>query len=142
MELVAPAGPVYQAGTLSANPLAMCAGIATLQRLADGRLYSRLEQLGCRLERALSGTPNIAIQRAGSIFWIYHSKLAGPAATIRAMSALPADAGRNYAPLFHSLLGRGIYLAPSAFEVGFLSEAHTDAHIDALAAQVRAHCTP
>jgi len=142
MELVAPAGPVYQAGTLSANPLAMCAGLATLQRLTDGRLYSRLEQLGARLERALSGAPDIAVQRVGSIFWIYHSKLARQAAPIRAISGLPADAGKNFAPLFHSLLGRGIYLAPSAFEVGFLSEAHTEAHIDALAAQVRAHCTP
>ena len=69
MQLVAPAGPVYQAGTLSANPLAMCAGIATLQRLQDGGLYQRLEQLGARLERALSGAPGLAIQRVGSVFW-------------------------------------------------------------------------
>jgi len=138
MELVAPVGPVYQAGTLSANPLAMCAGLATLQRLADGQVYSRLEQLGARLERALTAIPNITVQRVGSIFWICYSKLARSAAPIRALSALPADAGKNFAPLFHSLLARGIYLAPSAFEVGFLCDAHTEAHIDALAAQVQA----
>src|SRR6202035_4682814 len=60
MELVAPAGPVYQAGTLSANPLAMCAGLAALQQLLDGRVYQQLENLGARLERALRGTPRRA----------------------------------------------------------------------------------
>jgi glutamate-1-semialdehyde 2,1-aminomutase len=136
MELVAPAGPVYQAGTLSANPLAMCAGLATLQRLTDGTVYARLEQLGARLERALQGVPQVAVQRVGSIFWTCHSKQQQAPLPMRALSAFPADAGKNFAPLFHSLLERGIYLAPSAFEVGFLSTAHTDAHIDALAAAI------
>jgi glutamate-1-semialdehyde 2,1-aminomutase len=139
MELVAPVGPVYQAGTLSANPLAMCAGLATMQRLADGSLYQRLEQLGARLERRLSGAARLRVQRVGSIFWICYSKLAGPLTPIRTLSALPADAAKSFAPLFHALLEQGIYLAPSAFEVGFLSEAHTDAHIDALAAALLAH---
>jgi glutamate-1-semialdehyde 2,1-aminomutase len=136
MELVAPAGPVYQAGTLSANPLAMCAGLATLQRLSDGAVYARLEQLGARLERALQGVPHVAVQRVGSIFWTCHSKQPPAPLPMRALSAFPADAGKSFAPLFHSLLERGIYLAPSAFEVGFLSTAHTDAHIDALAAAI------
>jgi glutamate-1-semialdehyde 2,1-aminomutase len=140
MELVAPAGPVYQAGTLSANPLAMCAGLATLQRLTDGSLYARLERLGARLEQLLAGVPQIAVQRAGSIFWICHSKQQQPRAPMRSLSAFPADAGKSFAPLFHSMLERGIYLAPSAFEVGFLSAAHTEAHIEALASGVRAHC--
>ena len=140
MELVAPVGPVYQAGTLSANPVAMCAGLATLQRLSDGRVYTQLERLGARLERVLGDVPQIAVQRVGSIFWICHSKLGRPAVPIRALSAFPADAGKSYAALFHSLLECGIYLAPSGFEVGFLSAAHGDAHVDALAAAVRAHC--
>src|SRR5208282_5271046 len=70
MELVAPAGPVYQAGTLSANPLAMCAGLAVLKRLEDGLIYRQLEALGARLERALAGIPELAVQRVGSIFWL------------------------------------------------------------------------
>jgi glutamate-1-semialdehyde 2,1-aminomutase len=134
MELVAPVGPVYQAGTLSANPLAMCAGLAALQRLADGSVYQRLEQLGARLERALSGAAHLRIQRVGSIFWICHSKLDRAPTPIRTLRALPADAAKSFAPLFHALLEQGIYLAPSAFEVGFLSEAHTEAQVDALAA--------
>jgi glutamate-1-semialdehyde 2,1-aminomutase len=133
MELVAPSGPVYQAGTLSANPLAMCAGLATLQRLADGSLYQRLEDLGARLERALSGLPGLAIQRAGSVFWICSSAAGSPATPMRSLHRLPADAGQSFAALFHPLLERGIYLAPSAYEVGFLSAAHTEAHVDALA---------
>jgi glutamate-1-semialdehyde 2,1-aminomutase len=133
MELVAPAGPVYQAGTLSANPLAMCAGLATLQRLEDGRLYQRLEELGVRLQRALSGVPGLAIQRVGSIFWICSSASALPATPMRSLHSLPGDAGKCFAALFHPLLERGFYLAPSAYEVGFLCAAHTEAHIDALA---------
>jgi len=136
MELVAPAGAVYQAGTLSANPLAMCAGLATLQRLQDGRLYQRLEELGARLQRALGAAPGLAVQRVGSIFWICRSAAAFAATPMRSLQTLPPDAGKCFAPLFHHLLGRGIYLAPSAFEVGFLSAAHTEADIDTLAQAV------
>jgi glutamate-1-semialdehyde 2,1-aminomutase len=136
MELVAPAGAVYQAGTLSANPLAMCAGLATLQRLQDGQLYQRLEQLGARLQRALATAPGLAVQRVGSIFWICRSGAAFTAGPMRSLRTLPSDAGKCFAPLFHDLLERGIYLAPSAFEVGFLSAAHTEADIDKLAQAV------
>ena len=138
MELVSPSGPVYQAGTLSANPLAMCAGLATLQRLEDGRIYQRLEELGARLQRALSAVPGLAIQRAGSVFWICCSRGGFPAAPMRSARSLPADAGQSFAALFHPLLERGIYLPPSAYEVGFLSAAHTEAHVDALAAALLA----
>ena len=93
MELVAPSGPVYQAGTLSANPLAMCAGLATLQRLEDGRLYQRLEDLGARLQRAVSGVPGLAIQRVGSVFWICSSRRGSPATPMRSLQSLPSDAG-------------------------------------------------
>jgi glutamate-1-semialdehyde 2,1-aminomutase len=137
MELVAPAGPVYQAGTLSANPLAMCAGLATLQRLQDGRLYQRLDELGARLQHALSGARGLAMQRVGSIFWICLSGSAFAATPMRAPQQLPIDAGACFAPLFHTLLAHGIYLAPSAFEVGFLSAAHTEDDIDTLAQTLR-----
>jgi len=137
MELVAPAGPVYQAGTLSANPLAMCAGLAALQQLLDGRIYRQLEELGARLERALSGMPQLAVQRFGSIFWLCLSQGQRPIAPMRTPRSFPEDAGRSFAAPFHTLLAQGIYLAPSAFEVGFLSAAHTEAHVDTLAAALR-----
>jgi glutamate-1-semialdehyde 2,1-aminomutase len=137
MELVAPIGPVYQAGTLSANPLAMCAGLANLQRLADGAIYQRLELLGARLQRALEGLPSLGIARTGSLFWLVHSHSGAPRMPLRTLGALPADAAGSFAPLFHSLLERGIYLSPSAFEVGFLCSAHTEAHVDRLAQALR-----
>lgn len=137
MEQVAPAGPVYQAGTLSANPLAMCAGLATLRQLEDGRLYGRLEKLGARLEHALAELPTLAVQRVGSIFWLVTSRSARPPTPIRTLRAFPPDSAASFATLFHALLERGIYLAPSAFEVGFLSTAHTAADIDRLARAVR-----
>jgi glutamate-1-semialdehyde 2,1-aminomutase len=65
MDLVAPAGPVYQAGTLSANPVAMCAGLATLQQLADGSLYAHLESLGQRLDAAFAAQRQLTFQRVG-----------------------------------------------------------------------------
>jgi glutamate-1-semialdehyde 2,1-aminomutase len=135
MELVAPVGPVYQAGTLSANPVAMSAGLATLRQLEDGRLYARLEQLGVRLEAALAGAPDITVQRQGSLFWFH---LSPPGTPIRSLAQLTARAALPFGPVFHTLLDGGIYLAPSAFEVGFLSAAHTDAHIDELARALRA----
>ncbi|MGA2363969.1 MAG: glutamate-1-semialdehyde 2,1-aminomutase [Steroidobacteraceae bacterium] len=132
MELVAPSGPVYQAGTLSANPLAMCAGLAVLQRLQDGSVYRQLEHLGARLEQQLSGLAGLAVQRVGSIFWLCISEQARARTPMRTPQSFPSDAKANFATAFHALLERGIYLAPSAFEVGFLSAAHTEAQIDAL----------
>jgi glutamate-1-semialdehyde 2,1-aminomutase len=138
MELIAPAGPVYQAGTLSANPLAMCAGLAVLRQLQDGRIYRQLENLGARLEAAVAQIPCLAIQRVGSIFWLCLSQHGRPALPIRTPQAFPEDAKTSFAAPFHALLARGIYLAPSAFEVGFLSAAHTEAQVDALAAALAA----
>lgn len=138
MELVAPAGPVYQAGTLSANPLAMSAGLAALQQLLDGRIYAQLEALGSRLERALADVPRLAVQRVGSIFWLCLSAQSRPATPMRTPARFPADAAASFRAPFHALLEQGIYLAPSAFEVGFLSAAHTEAHVDQLAAALRA----
>ena len=132
LERFAPDGPVYQAGTLSANPVAMAAGHATLEALLDGNLYRRLESLGQRLEAAVSGCERLHVQRAGSLFWIVAD--APPAGgAIRSKSRIPAAAGARYAQLFRALLTEGMYLAPSAWEVGFLSAAHTPDDIDRLA---------
>ena len=135
MDLVAPAGPVYQAGTLSANPVAMCAGLATLQQLADGSLYAQLETLGQRLDAAFATQRRLTLQRVGSLFWFY---LAPPVSAIRSLADMQARPAAPFGPVFHALLEGGIYLAPSAYEVGFLSAAHTSAQIDAMASAVLA----
>jgi glutamate-1-semialdehyde 2,1-aminomutase len=135
MELVAPAGPVYQAGTLSANPVAMCAGLATVEQLADGKLYAQLESLGAELERKLGAIPGVTVQRLGSVFWPY---LAADAAPLRSLADMKAKPAAPFGPVFHRLLDAGIYLAPSAFEVGFLSAAHDSTHVEKLATQLRA----
>ncbi len=139
MELVAPVGPVYQAGTLSANPVAMSAGLAMLEQLADGRMYTQLEVLGAELEQRLSTIPGLSVQRLGSIFWPYLAANAGP---LRSLSDLKAKPAAPFGPVFHKLLDAGIYLAPSAFEVGFLSAAHTAAHVEKLAVEMRQALQP
>jgi glutamate-1-semialdehyde 2,1-aminomutase len=138
MELVAPVGPVYQAGTLSANPLAMRAGLAALQQLADGSVYRQLDALGATLEAAVQGIPRLHLQRCASIFWLTFSESASTLPVMRSTGSFPADAGKCYAPRFHALLERGIYLAPSAFEVGFLAATHQTGHIEYLVSQLRA----
>ncbi|MEO6079358.1 MAG: glutamate-1-semialdehyde 2,1-aminomutase [Steroidobacteraceae bacterium] len=135
MELVAPAGPVYQAGTLSANPVAMCAGLATVEQLADGRMYAQLEALGAELEQKLGAIPGVTVQRLGSVFWPY---LAANAAPLRSLADLKAKPAAPFGPVFHKLLEAGIYLAPSAFEVGFLSAAHDRTHVEKLARELAA----
>jgi glutamate-1-semialdehyde 2,1-aminomutase len=138
MNLVAPAGPVYQAGTLSANPVAMCAGLAALRVLEGSSPYQRLEALGQRLEDGLARLPGVLCQRVGSVFWLCVSPAARGAVPIRALSAIPADAAESYKRMFGALLQQRIYLAPSAYEVGFISLAHTEAHIDELVGAVSA----
>ena len=130
MQLVAPAGPVYQAGTLSANPVAMCAGLAALRQLNDGTLYAQLEARGARLERGLRALPGLIVQRVGSVFWICLGTATGM--VLRSPKHYPAGCAQRYQAMYHPLLARGVYLAPSAFEVGFLSAAHTEADIDLL----------
>jgi glutamate-1-semialdehyde 2,1-aminomutase len=146
MELVAPVGPVYQAGTLSANPVAMCAGLAMLRALSDGTVYAQLEARGAQLERELESVPDLIVQRKGSVFWLC---LAGAdqtarraaGAVLRSPSQYPQGCAARYSAIYHPLLARGIYLAPSAFEVGFISAAHTSDDVAALAAAVRAVCS-
>lgn len=134
MELVAPVGPVYQAGTLSANPVAMAAGLATLEQLADGKVYAQLETLGTQLEQQLGAIPGLTVQRMGSLFWPY---LAPDAAPLRSLADLKIKPAAPFGPVFHKVLDAGIYLAPSAFEVGFLSAAHNGAHVEKLARELR-----
>jgi glutamate-1-semialdehyde 2,1-aminomutase len=126
MELVAPAGPVYQAGTLSGNPLAMAAGTAQLEALRAPGLYERLDHLAADLAAGLAnaaaaaGVP-IVQTRVGSMFCAFFT--ASPVTD--EASALRSDRAR-YAVYFREMLRRGVYLAPSQFETGFVSLAHTD----------------
>lgn len=126
MDLVAPAGKVYQAGTLSANPLAMRTGWATLNKLKTHRVHATLEERTSKfaLELAPILKPaGLAVTYFGSVFWI-HPQAAKP---MRSLTDLPANMGEGYKKFFHSLLKRGVYLAPSGYEVGFLSLAHDEA---------------
>jgi glutamate-1-semialdehyde 2,1-aminomutase len=136
MELVAPSGPVYQAGTLAANPVAMAAGLATLRELEDGTAYLALEDSGRMLEELVRDVPGIRLQRVGSLFWPVlgdepHSRV------IRTPATVPATAAERYPAFFHGLLAGGIYLPPSPWEVAFLSTAHTDDDLRALAAALQ-----
>jgi len=134
MQHLAPTGGVYQAGTLSGNPVAMTAGLTTLKYLQRYDCWEGLEELGQYLKQRLgsvlnrSGIP-AAVVRIGSIFWIAWGSSSAPASA----EAIHPDAARIYRDVFHGLLERGIALAPSAYEVGFLSLAHTPEHIDRLA---------
>jgi glutamate-1-semialdehyde 2,1-aminomutase len=144
MKNLAPLGGVYQAGTLSGNAVAMAAGLAALRTLEREDGWNKLEATGRKLEELLA--PVIAnapfgatLVRIGSLFWI--SLQDGPAP--RSAEALDSSAADRYRPIFHSLLDSGVALAPSAFESGFLSLAHTTSHLerlrDALAAAFAAH---
>lgn len=130
MDHLAPVGPVYQAGTLSGNPLAMAAGLAALEALENGRAYEYLETLGQQLEAGLNDAARAAgvavrVQRLGSMFCTYFTDQ--PVWNLA--DALRADRDR-FARFFHGMLERGIYFAPSQFEAGFLSTAHTPADIE------------
>ncbi len=131
-EQLAPLGPVYQAGTLSGNPLAMAAGAKTLEILVRDDVHARLNILGRRLEQGvrahIDAHPDwrVAIVRVGSVFWMAFGDRTPP----RRADAIAADAAQLYGRFFNACLDRKVYLAPSAYEVGFLSLAHTDDEID------------
>jgi glutamate-1-semialdehyde 2,1-aminomutase len=130
MSKVAPLGPVYQAGTLSGNPVAVSAGLATIERLDDG-LYARLEELGARLEEGLSRAivargAKACVQRVGSMITLFFT--AGP---VRSWSDATSCDTKAFARWHGGLLERGVYWPPSQFEAAFLSGAHTNADIDA-----------
>lgn len=133
MQHLAPIGGVYQAGTLSGNAVAMAAGLAALHTLEREDGWRRLEETGRMLEQllapVLAAAPFSAqLVRAGSLFWM--SLQDGPAP--RSAEAIDPAAADRYRPVFHALLESGIALAPSAFEAGFLSLAHTRAHLERL----------
>jgi glutamate-1-semialdehyde 2,1-aminomutase len=138
MQCVAPLGPMYQAGTLSGNPLAMAAGIATLRSLSP-EVYARLEQAGTTLlagMRAEAGKAGIDLQvaQAGSMIGFF---FASEPVTDYATAKRAVDLGR-YRRFFHSMLEQGVYFAPSQFEAGFLSISHTPEVIDATLAAMPA----
>ncbi|HEX9046106.1 MAG TPA: glutamate-1-semialdehyde 2,1-aminomutase [Verrucomicrobiae bacterium] len=129
MDYLAPLGPVYQAGTLSGNPLAMAAGIANLQELGASA-YEKLEQLGAQLEAGLreaAQAANVPVQfnRCGSMFCGYFT--GSPVHNVA--DAMHSDRER-FKKFFHGMLDEGVYLAPSQFEAGFLSTAHSPADIE------------
>ena len=134
MALVAPDGPMYQAGTLSGNPVAMAAGEAALALLADASVYDALEARAARLAAGLveAGEGRVSVAREGSLLSIFFAGV--PPADYEEARAGDTAA---FARFFHAMLERGIWLPPSAFEAWFLTLAHGDAEIDAALAAAR-----
>jgi glutamate-1-semialdehyde 2,1-aminomutase len=139
MRRIAPEGPVYQAGTLSGNPLAMAAGLATLRRLREPGVYERLEALAVRLadglrDRALRAGVELTSAAVGGIFGFFFHP--GPVTSFAEARKSREDRFRAF---FAEMLEGGIYLAPSPYECGFVSLAHADADVElTLAAAERA----
>ncbi len=137
MDCVSPLGPVYQAGTLSGNPVAMAAGLAQLQELETTDAYTRLETLGARLEDGIRAALAdlhlpLTFKRSGSMFCLFFTTQD----VTDLATATTADFGmfRRY---FHAMLEQGVYIAPSPYETGFISTAHTEADIDATISAIR-----
>jgi glutamate-1-semialdehyde 2,1-aminomutase len=126
MQRLAPVGDVYQAGTLSGNPLATAAGLAVLRRLRDDAVYEQLERTGARLEAGLrEAAPDAVVQRVGAMATLFMT----PEPVRSYADAERADT-ELYAALFRRLLDAGVYVAPSQFEAMFVSLAHSDADVD------------
>jgi glutamate-1-semialdehyde 2,1-aminomutase len=130
MERVAPLGPIYQAGTLSGNPLAMTAGLQTLRATGEPGFYEKLEGLGERWRRGMTeaaseGDVPFTINQVGSMVGIFLAE--GPVTDFG--SAARSDTGR-FKDFFWHMLSRGIYLAPSQYEAGFISTAHSEGDLD------------
>jgi glutamate-1-semialdehyde 2,1-aminomutase len=125
MHLLSPEGPVYQAGTLSGNPIATTAGLATL-RLATDDVYAHLTEAGTAIKDAASsaltaaGVPH-AVQSAGTMFSVFFAE--GP---VRDFAGAQRQDTAAFAAFFHALLDRGVYLPPSAYETWFVSAAHDE----------------
>ena len=138
MEQVAPSGPVYQAGTLSGNPVAMAAGLANLELICQDGFFEALsektEKLACGLQQAAdeAGVPALTT-RVGGMFGLFFTD-ARKVVNFAEAGSCDVAAFKSF---FHSMLERGVYLAPSAFEAGFVSSAHTDENIDATVAAAR-----
>jgi glutamate-1-semialdehyde 2,1-aminomutase len=119
MELLAPVGSVYQAGTLSGNPLATAAGLSVLRRLREPAVYEELEATGARLEAGLA--PFGTVQRVGAMLTLFCRD-----APVRDHEDARASDTDRFGALFRHVLGLGVYLPPSQFECLFPSTAHTD----------------
>ena len=137
MQAVAPTGKVYQAGTLSGNPLAVSAGLATLRIMKEHGVYERLEQMGAVLEHGLRDAAreagvNAYCTRVGSMLCTFFTDQ--PVLDYR--TALTASV-EKYRQFFNGMLQRGVYLAPSQFETCFISLAHTDEDIAKTLSAVR-----
>ena len=137
MEMVAPSGPVYQAGTLSANPVGMRAGLATLQKIERVNAFATLEDRTARFCDELNAKFDerllpFQLARVASLFWL-HPKTDG---VIRRLDQIPANHAAVFARIFHSSLKRGVYFAPSGYEVSFLSLAHTDELLQQASARI------
>ncbi len=129
MRQIAPTGPIYQAGTLSGNPIAVTAGLTTLRHLTPAA-YTKLEATGQRLEDGLQNVIDyneypLTQQRVGSMFCLYFS----PKEIANHNDVKTCDIPK-FNTFFHLMLDAGVYLAPSQYEAGFLSTAHTDDLID------------
>jgi len=131
MEKLAPAGPVYQAGTLSGNPLSVAAGLATLRKLSDGRVYAHIDKTAAKLEEGLKAAAveagiAVSINRVGSMMSLFFT--IGP---VRDYEGAGRSSAEIYARYFWGMAERGVYLPPSRFETFFVSAAHTDKDIEA-----------
>ena len=130
MDCLAPNGPVYQAGTLSGNPLAMAAGVAVLEALADGSVYEKIDALGQALSDGLAGVAKAAgvsvqLQRIGSMSCCYFAE-----EPVHNMGEAMQSDRERFGKYFHGMLEEGVYLAPSQFEAGFISAAHDEEAIE------------
>jgi glutamate-1-semialdehyde 2,1-aminomutase len=123
MERLAPAGDVYQAGTLSGNPLATAAGLSVLRRLRDPAVYERLERVSARLEAGLA--PFGHVQRVGAMLTLFMRD-----EPVRRFEDAQARDAEKYGELFRHLLARGVYVAPSQYEAWFVSTAHGDVEVE------------
>jgi glutamate-1-semialdehyde 2,1-aminomutase len=132
MDYIAPDGPVYQAGTLSGNPLAMSAGLATLRKVSEPGFHERLSNTALQLVTGLQGEAvkagiDLACNQVGGMFGLFFT---AQQEVSRFADVMACD-GDRFNRFFHGMLQRGVYLAPSAFEAGFVSAAHGTAEIDA-----------
>jgi len=130
MDYLAPLGPVYQAGTLSGNPLAMAAGIAQLKELDKNKGWDVLEILGARLEAGIRGLlekygKNYQLNRVGSMFCLFFTDQ-----EIINMDSVSGADMETFKKFFWNLLDEGVYFAPSPYETGFISMAHSTGDID------------
>jgi glutamate-1-semialdehyde 2,1-aminomutase len=132
MDYIAPVGPVYQAGTLSGNPIAMAAGLASLNELSQGNKHEQLSAgtkklaLGLKAMAEKNNIP-LSVNYVGGMFGFFFTDTKE---TITTFAQATACDGERFQKFFHLMLNEGVYLAPSAFETGFLSTAHTDDIID------------